>query len=332
MKEDIPFVSVVICTRNRARQLRRMLDSMCAVEIPEGLGWEVVVVDNGSVDDTPRAVLEFADRLPIRRVWEPEPGIANARNRGVEAARGAYICWTDDDVLVDRHWLAAYCEAFARHPGAAVFGGKILPQLEAPAAPWFARQLDRWPLNCLTASRDFGEEVVPLDLACGRIPCGANFAVRAREQKQARYDPALTRLGEESQVIHHILARGGEGWWVPASAVSHLIPAERQTRSYVVQYCRDVGGAAAYLERAFPRDNANWASGARRWLDTSAPELRILAWASLMVSCVAGIVRLESLSLRFLARHGHFEGRLHNMVAAHRGANAGLQLPAAKEA
>src|SRR5688500_3500637 len=94
-------VTVIICTRNRADQLRRTLESAAAVDTPEHVSWELLVVDNGSTDHTPEVVESFSGRLPIRRVSEPEAGLSNARNRGVAEAKGDYICWTDDDVLID---------------------------------------------------------------------------------------------------------------------------------------------------------------------------------------------------------------------------------------
>src|SRR5579864_5913338 len=121
-----PEISVIICTRDRAAQLASVLATACALKVPEGLSWELCVVDNGSSDSTPQVVREFSETLPIRYIREDVPGLSNARNRGVDEARGRYICWTDDDVEIDPEWLSAYAEAFRRHPDAAVFGGRIL--------------------------------------------------------------------------------------------------------------------------------------------------------------------------------------------------------------
>ena len=105
-------VTVIICTRNRALQLASVLDSACKLIVPPGLTWEFVVVDNGSADGTADVVTRYVDRLPIRCVREETPGLSNARNRGVEAANGEYICWTDDDVVIDPEWLARLRRCF----------------------------------------------------------------------------------------------------------------------------------------------------------------------------------------------------------------------------
>lgn len=251
-------VTVIICTRNRAAQLREALGSAANMRIPDGLNWELLVVDNGSSDNTAEVATSFEGRLPVRVVREDVAGLSNARNRGVAEAAGTYICWTDDDLLLDPEWLAAYAAAFERHPEAAIFGGRIQPVLQPPTPRWFAECAGEWPLTTLLAKRDFGDEVIPVSFELQTIPWGANFAVRTAEQRRVRYEPALgvsplqRRLGEESEVIFQILKAGGRGWWVPDSKVRHLIPPSRQTLRYVFDYFRAYGETLAYMERTWP--------------------------------------------------------------------------------
>jgi glycosyltransferase involved in cell wall biosynthesis len=228
--------SVIICSRNRGASLRRTLASVSAADKPAG-DWEVVVVDNGSTDETADVVASFEGTLPLRRVYEPEPGLSRARNRGVLAAKGEYLIWTDDDVVVDAGWLIGHVGAFAAHPDAALFAGQVRPVLEQPVAPWFAA--GERHLTDLVALRDF-PSVMPL--SSERLPFGANYAVRAAEQRRYLYDPGLgvapgrRRGGEETAVAKAILASGNTGVTVPASIVSHIIPTSRQTLSYVREF------------------------------------------------------------------------------------------------
>ena len=131
-------VTVAICTFNRAESLRRSLKSLAAMRVPSGLSWELIIVNNNSTDHTDDVVEEYRDRLPLRREFEPRPGLSNARNRAIDIAKGEYIVWTDDDVVVDAGWLTAYVEAFRRWPDAAVYGGRIKPRYEPPVAKWIA--------------------------------------------------------------------------------------------------------------------------------------------------------------------------------------------------
>ena len=232
------------------------------MEPPRAARWELVVVDNGSADATAATVAAFAGRLPIRYVAEPEPGLSIARNRGIKEARGRYICWTDDDVRLDRGWLAAYLDAFLRHPDAALFGGPIIPELEPPARPLFQRCKDHPPLSGVFAKRDFGSRILPLGFEGGVLPWGANFAVRSEEQRHHPYNPALgtapgrDRLGEEIDMIYRLLKAGASGWWVPDARAMHMIGCERQRLAYVFAYYRRWGETLGYLQHRLPGDNA----------------------------------------------------------------------------
>jgi len=283
---------VIVCTRDRAAQLARMLESLCRLDLPAGLAWELILIDNGSGDSTEATALAFADRLPLRLFREPRAGLGHARNRGLEAARGAYLCWTDDDVIVSPGWLRAYREAFRRHPEAAIFGGRILPRAEAPQTRWFAARMKRGPIGCVTAHRDFGDR--PLPLAPDRLPWGANFAVRALEQRAFPYDPALAWLGEETDVVRRMLAAGALGWWVPDSVVVHMIPPARQNWAYVRHYFSAAGATDAYFA----------VHGARRTTFRLACE----AAAALAIARAARACRLVELALWSWSRHAYFRG------------------------
>ncbi|UAJ11597.1 glycosyltransferase family A protein [Glacieibacterium megasporae] len=241
--------SVIICTRNRSRELINVLTTMAAMTIPPHLEWELLVVDNGSSDDTPATIASFADRLPITRVWEPNAGLSNARNAGVRHARGRLIVWTDDDTRVVPGWLAAFYAAFTAHPEAALFAGRITPALLPPTPNWFRDAAA--DLHYLLATRDFGPDPVPLSIEGERYPFGASAAVRAVEQRQFLYDPELgvapgrRRGGEETAVFVSILAAGHTGWWVPDAEVEHQVVSERQTTGYIREYYGSMGEAWA---------------------------------------------------------------------------------------
>jgi glycosyltransferase involved in cell wall biosynthesis len=240
------LVTVGICTFNRAESLRRTLDSLVALEVPSDLCWEVVIVNNNSTDHTDEVIAQYSDRLPVRREFEPRPGKSNALNRAIDVARGEYILWTDDDVVVDPGWLIAYLEAFRRWPQAAVFGGRIKPRYDTPVAKW-VRESES-VLGGPYAIRDFGEEDRPLSIAEeGRLPYGANFALRAKEQRAFRYDPDLgpvpgrIRVQEEYDVIYRLLGSGATGYWIPDAKVEHCIGLDRQTPRYIANYYSGLG-------------------------------------------------------------------------------------------
>src|SRR5262249_14949262 len=84
-------ISLVICTRNRAQQLKTCLDYIAALKT--STPWELIVVDNGSSDSTSHVLREFARSVsfPVIILNDPVPGLGRARNRGWRAARGETI-------------------------------------------------------------------------------------------------------------------------------------------------------------------------------------------------------------------------------------------------
>jgi glycosyltransferase involved in cell wall biosynthesis len=249
------FITVAICTFNRAESLRRTLDSLVAMRVPSDVTWEIVIVNNNSTDHTDEVISAYVGRLPVRCEFEPRPGKSNALNRASDVAKGDYILWTDDDVLVDAGWLVAYVVAFRRRPEAAIFGGRIRPRYE-PAAPKWIIQSEPVLVGPY-AIRDFGDHVQQLSADDeDHFPFGANWAIRAIEQRAFRYDPELgptpnrTRKQEETDLIHRVLKSGATGYWIPDAAVEHCIGPERQTVRYIAAYWEGWGETLAFRNAA----------------------------------------------------------------------------------
>ena len=236
-------LSVCICTWNRAALLDKTLAQLKQLSIPPGLDWELLVVNNNCTDETDLVLNRYAVALPLRRLYEARPGLSHARNCAIDAAQGDLLVWTDDDVLVDSQWLAAYCEAAGRCPQAAFFGGPIRPWFEAEPPSWLLECWDN--LSGMYAVRELGDDEFALDT--DHLPYGANYAIRADVQRKHRYDVNLGRQqnnmvsGEETAVLAAILAEGGSGHWLPGAKVRHFIPAERLTLNYLRQFFYGLG-------------------------------------------------------------------------------------------
>ena len=129
-------ITVALCTWNRASLLAQTLEAMTHLRVPSEIDWELLAVNNKCTDGTDQVIASYGGRLPLRRLYEPSSGKSYACNLAVREADGDYILWTDDDVLVDADWIAAYGRAFCRYPTAAVFAGRI--------DPWFAGKTPLW--------------------------------------------------------------------------------------------------------------------------------------------------------------------------------------------
>ncbi len=140
------LISVVVCTYNRSRLLKIMLDSLCQQEL-ESSRFEVIVVDNNSQDDTRQVVEQFQKRLPqLRYILEMEQGLSNARNRGWREAGGEYVAYVDDDCKASPEWLKrAACVIGEVAPD--VFGGPYYAYYLTDKPAWFK---DDYGTNVLT--------------------------------------------------------------------------------------------------------------------------------------------------------------------------------------
>jgi len=269
-------VSVAICTWNRSALLRQTLDDVTRLEVPEGVAWEVLVVNNNCTDDTPRVLEAFAGRLPLRVVFERKQGLSSARNAAVREARGAYIAWTDDDVRLEQQWLAAYVAAFRARPDAAFFGGPIHPEFEREVPPWLAQVWSR--VATAYGERALGPDPIRFD-GQQLTPFGANYAVRADVQRHHPYDTRLGRrpggmvLGEEIALAQALIAEGLEGWWVPDARVRHFVPAHQMNTRYLRRYFRGLGQTLALMEppptgpMLWGRPRALWRAGVEQEYD-----------------------------------------------------------------
>jgi GT2 family glycosyltransferase len=120
---DAPFISVVICTRDRPDQVTKCLTRLTRQNYPH---YEVVVVDNAPTSDALRAVVE-SQPGDFRYCVEPRPGLSWARNAGIAAASSDIIAFLDDDDEPDQYWLAGIAEGFTRGKHVGCVSGIVLP-------------------------------------------------------------------------------------------------------------------------------------------------------------------------------------------------------------
>ena len=260
------IVTVAICTWNRAKLLDRTLTQMHQLRIPADVEWELLIVNNNCTDETDPIIARHENALPIRRLFEPNPGLSNARNCAVDKAQGELILWTDDDVLVEPRWMASYIEASQRWPNAGFFGGPIEPWFEIEPPAWVVSNLKK--LAGMLAIRDFG----PVKRAFARkeAPFGANMGFRTKVLKQHSFDVRLGRVGhslvgwEELDLLNRLKSLGHFGIWVGTARVKHYIPVNRLTLDYVRTWYEGHGQSAARVED-FSRCKLLWRALRYAW-------------------------------------------------------------------
>ncbi|MEU2155772.1 glycosyltransferase [Streptomyces sp. NPDC019396] len=228
-RREPPPASVVVATRERPGRLATALDSLLAQDHPD---FGIVVVDNAPLTDATRDLVTHTYAGRVHYVREPLPGLAAAHNRGIAAAGGAVLAFTDDDVIADPHWLSALSAPFAGDPRIGCVTGLILPaRLTTPAQilleshGGFAKGFTARTWDPARPPAATAEPLFPF--TAGRFGSGASMAFRADALRAVGgFDPATgtgtpARGGDDLYAFVRILAAGHRLHYTPDAVVWH---------------------------------------------------------------------------------------------------------------
>ena len=242
------FISVLICSRNRADSLCQTLESLFCTSNLELPDWEVLVVES-STDHTGEVCLEFQRRFPrhFRFLTENRLGKSNALNTAIAAAQGDILAFTDDDVLCAPDYIQGVRTVFNSYSVDAA-QGRVLLDFEGGWPEW----LDRNFLALMADLRDYGDEALALDATlCGGTLCGTNMIVRAEVfQKTGGFAPELGPAGvgmwEDTEISLRMRQAGCRMIYAPQVLVRHQWPLGRLSKSFIRTRFFQQGRAEAY--------------------------------------------------------------------------------------
>ena len=233
-------VSVVVCTRDRPRDLEACLESLLRSDTSPK---EIVVVDNAP--ERPSAA-EVIRRIPgVTYVAEPRPGLSAARNAGIAHCTGEVIAFTDDDALVHPGWIGAVEPPFA-DPRVMAVTGLVLPAaLDTPAEVAFERFLGGFNrgFRPRTFDQDFFTATQHRGVPVWRLGAGANMAIRRRAfdlvgDFDLRLGAGAAGCSEDTEFWYRLLAEGWHCRYEPRAVVFHhhrsdMAALERQAFAYL---------------------------------------------------------------------------------------------------
>ncbi|WP_426757128.1 glycosyltransferase family 2 protein [Myxococcus sp. Y35] len=192
----MPFFSVVIPTYNRARLLEAALDSVFAQEERD---FEVLVVDDGSTDDTLERLGRLGDRVRVLKQRNAGPGVA--RNLGIQEARGEYVAFLDSDDLWFPWTLATYRQVLQEAETSVVMGASVrFSRLQSLV------ELAREPLHVLR----FADYLASAGDRTPRTACV--LAVRTEALRRVGGFTSQRISGEDYDLLYRLGTEPGFAW------------------------------------------------------------------------------------------------------------------------
>jgi GT2 family glycosyltransferase len=228
--------AIIVATHRRPDAVGRLLRNLGACDLPPDL--EVLLVENGpkcGVDQVARAE-SLEDR--VRYAYRPVGNKSVALNHGLGQTQAEFVIFLDDDVEAPPGLVSAYIDAALRHGPGTFFGGGLAPDAEAPCPPHLLPYLPR-----SVRGWRFSDREVEIPREAFDFFFGANWAAFRADLEGAglfSVDLGVTQsahspVGEETELQHRLLARGGRAVYLPDATIRHPTPREHHTARWLLR-------------------------------------------------------------------------------------------------
>jgi glucosyl-dolichyl phosphate glucuronosyltransferase len=239
-----PDISIVICSYNRQDYILEAVESLYRQTVSKER-FEVLVVDNNSIDNTGELVMEYIRRhhdLDLKYLTETRQGASFARNTGAALARGPLLCFMDDDAVAEKDYLQRILEFFDQHPEAAGMGGRIIPRYIPQEPKWMSHFV-----SSLVGNFDYSPHIK--QFAPGKYPLESNMVVRKADFDRIHgFNTDLPgvkgtlRIGGEGKDFFLRLQSGGKSvWYDPKAIVHHVVEVKKLTPHYMYRVASGIG-------------------------------------------------------------------------------------------
>jgi len=238
-----PKISVVVASYNGASTLEQCLISLEKLHYPD---YEIILVDDGSTDETPQIAARHPQVRCIRH--EKNLGLSAARNTGIHAATGEIVAFTDSDCRADESWLYFIAADLLDGKFSGVGGPNLLPPEDCPVAT-AVMAAPGGPTHVMLGNRE--AEHIP----------GCNMAfTKAALLKIGGFDPLFTKAGDDVDLCWRLQSAGFKIAFSPAAVVWHH---RRETLGAYLRQQRGYGEAEVLLAKKHPQHfnrfgNAIW--------------------------------------------------------------------------
>lgn len=251
-------VSIIIPTLNRANLLKKTIYSIVNQNLDYAL-YEIIVVDNGSIDQTKDIVQGFIEdysELKLSYIFDNKPGLLTGRHRGAKVAKYEILAFIDDDVEVSISWLKSIINIMNSNLDVSLLTGPCLPKFETSPPAWLKYF---WTKNetgshCGWLSlMDFGNEFIEINPI---FVWGLNFTIRKEVFLKVKgFHPDsmpkfLQHFQGDGETGLSIKAQeqGFRAYYSPLVSLQHFVPNLRMTKEYFSDRAYFQGVADAFTD------------------------------------------------------------------------------------
>lgn len=247
-------LSVTIPTYNRSALLQKALESIQKQTFSQS-DFEVLIVDNGSKDDTNEIVKSFSDKIQnLYYFYQPVQGLHACRHTGLKESKSDILVFVDDDIEAFPTWLEGIWESFDDEKVKMV-GGKNIPLFEKDPPFWLWAEWNKpfklgkvlFQLSIL----DFGDDAFEFD---PHYIFGCNFSIRKDILLDAGgfhpdsmpQDLIRFRGDGETHVSRYVKSNNLKALYNPKASVYHVVSSERMTQEYFLKRQFNQGVSDSY--------------------------------------------------------------------------------------
>ncbi len=237
-------LSIIICSYNRASYISDALDSL--YHQTAGLNaFEAIIVDNNSTDNTAEVFTQWKSKHSegsFTYLTESKQGASFARNTGAAIAKGAWLCFMDDDAVATPDYVKNIIRHIGSKPEAVGFGGRIIPKY-IPAEPkWMS-----YYVSSLVGNFDYAPSACAFEK--GKYPLESNMIVKKDIYEQiGGFNINLPGVvgnlrigGEGKELFYKIIALGHTIYYDPSICVHHVVEVKKLTAEYMYRVASGIG-------------------------------------------------------------------------------------------
>ncbi|MEZ4884833.1 MAG: glycosyltransferase [Chitinophagales bacterium] len=239
-------ISAIVCTYNGEKHLFKTLQSLAEQSL-EADSYEVVIVDNNSTDSVAaisQGFIKYNSHLNIQYCLETQAGLSFARNCGIEASKGDYVVFIDDDATANKDFLAQHLQIYKEKKDAVAAGGKVLGTYPTGMAPnWLSPYIEG-----VFSLIDRGEKV---HLFEKKFPVGCNMSFKKSAlQQMGSFNTNVKYRSDEKFVFLQLKKSKKAIYYLPQAIAYHNIDETRMSKASVIKVSQLVG--AGERERLYP--------------------------------------------------------------------------------